>query len=218
MAIVRTDINGDIAAMKAALETLVPDFFATVEYDDTTTPTAINCKDADDNTLFIVNTANSGWTFSFYKDGSTVVSSQGTTSTAAPVYCYKVGSASAVIQHPNGQFSIISKTNTGGVGFAIPTQFSYTANKGEYRVGCWGDDTLITTNLLFTSSTSGAEMVGNQCQLVEIPMHGTYDQPIYLQSAYYMPMAQSGMRGVVQEITGERGTYLTNGYVALLDN
>lgn len=216
MAITRFEINGDLIELKSALEST--GLFDTVDIDSSISPTLITCKDGDNNTLFTVGVTSNAWTFSVYKDETTVVSTQGTTSATAAVYFYNVGSDSAVIQIPNSLLIIISKTNTGAIGFVIPSAISSTANKGEVKVACWGDDTALSTNLAFTSSTSSNVMTGNHCQFVEIPMHGTYSANIYLPHAYYMPIAQLGMRGVVQEITGVHGTYLTNGYLAVLDD
>lgn len=215
MAITREEISGSLAALKTALQ--ASGLFGSVTLDSDSTPTLLTCKDTDNNTLFTV-ASGSSWTYTVYKDESTTVSLQGTTSTASPVYCYKVGSASAVIQIPNSMFIIISKLNTGGVGFALPTNTGTSANKGSLRVACWGDEATLTTDLTFTASGSSSNpMVGNHTQFVEIPMHGTYEQNVYLPSAYYMPIAQVGLRGTVQEIMGEGGTYLTNGFVAVLD-
>lgn len=216
MAITRSEINGDLIELKSALEST--GLFDTVDIDSSISPTLITCKDGDNNTLFTVETTSNAWTFSAYKDGTTAVSTQGTTSATAAVYFYNVGSDSAVIQLPNNLLIIISKTNTNDIGFAIPAAISSTANKGEVKVACWGDDTALSTTLMFTTSAATNAMIGNHCQFVEIPMHGTYSANIYLSHAYYMPIAQLGMRGVIQEITGVHGTYLTNGYLAVLDD
>ena len=203
--------------LKSALEST--GFFATVDIDSSINPALVTCKDESDNTMFTIAIAtNASWTYTVYKDDTTTVTFSGTATTAQPVYFYTAGSDSAVIQIPNNLFIIISKTNTGGVGFVVPAGSGNTINKGEVKVACWGDDTTLSTNLLFTSSTVSNAMIGNHCQFVEIPMHGTYSANIYLPHAYYMPIAQLGMRGVVQEITGVHGTYLTNGFLAVLDD
>lgn len=216
MAITRFEINGDLIELKSALEST--GLFETVDIDSSISPTLVTCKDGDNNTLFTVGTTSTAWTFTAYKDNETTVTFTGTISTAAPVYLYTVGSDSAAIQIPNNLFIIISKTNTGDVGFVVPAGSGSNINKGEVKVACWGDDTALSTSLTFTTATTINVMIGNHCQFVEIPMHGTYSANIYLPHAYYMPIAQLGMRGVIQEITGVHGTYLTNGYLAVLDD
>lgn len=221
MAIVRTDINNSITALKVALETLVPDFFASVEFDDTTTPTAINCKDADNNTVFTVTKNSSGFSYNVFKDASTNISVTSTDTYSQPLYFYKVGDNGAAIQcRRNSTLIVIAKTNTGVTGFALPNGFgsSIIVNLASSQTGCWGDDPMLTTSLMITTSTSGSQMTGNHTLFVPIPMHGAYEQSIYLLKAFFIPMAQDGMRGVVQELSTDSGTYLTNGYVALLDD
>ena len=220
MSITRTDINGDITALKAALETLVPDFFASVELDDDTTPTTAICKDASGNTIFTVSSISSGnVAYTAYKDATTNVRGSATQQNARPLYFYKVGNNSAAIQCPNHHFVLISKTNTAGVGFVIPDSFSTGSGTHYVRnnVACWGDDPALDSPLTITGGTS-SEMEGNHTQFVQIPLHGTYNENIYLPKAFFFPMVQEGMRGVVQELTTDDGTYLTNGYIALLDD
>ena len=218
--ITRTDINGDITALKAALETLVPDFFASVEYDDAESPTTVICKDSDGNTIFTAAyTAGGSATYTAYKNATTSVACSSTHATARPLYFYKVGNNSAAIQCPNYHFVWISKTNTAVVGFVIPDTFA-TGNTNHYaknNVACWGDDPALDSPLTITGGTS-SEMEGNHTQFVQIPLHGTYNENIYLPKAFFFPMVQEGMRGVVQELTTDDGTYLTNGYIALLDD
>lgn len=221
MAITRTDINGDITALKAALETLVPDFFASVEFDDATTPTAINCKDADSNTVFTVTKNSNGFSYNVFKDASTSISATSTDLYSQPLYFYKVGDNGAAIQcRRNSTLIVIAKANTGATGFALPNGFSSSlaSNLTTSPTGCWGDDPVLTTSLTITTSTSGSQMTGNHTMFVQIPLHGTYEQSIYLLKAFFLPMAQDGMRGEVQELSTDSGTYLTNGYVALLDD
>lgn len=226
MSIQRTDISGDIALLKAALETLVPDFFASVEYDDAESPTIVVCKDADENTIFttrLISGTSANCTYTAYKDATTSIAASGSPSIASPLYFYKVGDSNAAIQCPNSMLIVISKTNTSGVGFVIPDTFVYSNNTrfSKNGVACWGDDPTLNSPLTITGTHGGSnadEMVGNHTLFVPIPMHGTYAEQVYLPKAFFMPMAQTGMRGIVQELSADEGTYLTNGYVALLDD
>lgn len=227
MAITRTDINGDIAALKAALETLVPDFFASVEYDDAESPTTVICKDADENTIFEYYIGGPNvFGMKAYKNAETYVGvAQATGTTWKPLYFYKVGSNGAVIQLPNSLFIIIAKTNTGKTGFALYPQLFTTAAQTITVVAsaCWGDDPALSNWILICGSGSGTSAtstlsIGNHTLFVPVPMHGTYEQNIFLPKAFFIPMAQDGMRGVVRELSTDSGTYLTNGYVALLDD
>lgn len=229
MAITRTDINGDITALKNALATLIPDFFATVEFDDAESPTTVICKDADGNTIFeyYIGGTNS-FGMKAYKNAETYVGTgQSTGQSWKPVYFYKVGSNGAVIQMPNNLIMIITKTNTGATGFALYPQFFSSANNALATVAgaCWGDDPSLSDWTVICGTGSGNNSIltstgiGNHTVFVPIPLHGTYEEQIYLPKAFFMPMAQTGARGVVQELTDSNNNerYLTNGYIALLD-
>lgn len=220
MAITRTDINGDIALLKAALEALVPDFFATVEYDDDTTPTAINCNDTDGNTIFHASTSGTAWAYTAYKNATTGVSITSTSNKSRPMYFYTVGSNGAAIQTASNTMLIIAKTNTGVTGFALPNSTDSTDITNNYALksACFGDDPTFTGVIAITTTQTNIGSTGNHTLFVPIPLHGTYAENIYLPKAFFLPMAQEGMRGAVQELSADEGTYLTNGYVALLDD
>ena len=233
MAITRTDINGDFAALKAALETLVPDFFATVIFDDDTTPTTIHCKDADDNTIFEIekNTSANAWQCRVYKGSEEYqeqLMTQSSGGAAMFQYMYKVGNSGAFLTYKGGDTYgpvIIAKTNTGKTGFAMPQALSSSAytKVTTYIVGCWGDDTSQNSTLVIANTQNmtapNTPMTGNHTLFVPIPLHGSYSEQLYMQKAYFLPIAQTGQRGVIQELadstSGER--YLSNGYVAMLD-
>ena len=72
MSITRFDVNGNLAALKTALEALT--FFASVDYDDDTTPTKVQCRDEDNNLIFEM----SGNQYTIYRsDGTTGFLRQG---------------------------------------------------------------------------------------------------------------------------------------------
>ena len=221
MAITMTDINGSIPALKSALETLVPDFFASIEYDDAENPAAVICKDADGNTIFKAGKASGSNLFSYaaYKNAETA--QETSASGASPKYMYKVGGNGAVLETTGSSFVIIAKTNIGTTGFALPdtmTTVSSSRKAANYHTACWGDDPALTDGLVFGTTSDATANNGNHTLFVPVPLHGTYEQNIFLPKAFFMPMTQSGMRGVVQELSTDSGTYLTNGYVALLDD
>lgn len=220
MAITSVTLNGQLAALHDALEQLVPDFFASVEYDADSDPTAVLCKDADDNLLFKAERQGSaGAKYIAYKDAETPVEVGSNTAYSNFKYFYKVGSNGGVIVTQSGQnFIIIAKTNTGGTGFAMNSGLTSSVRPYQAAVACWGDDTDLSSVLTITTNGSDDTATGNYCQFVPVPLHGTYNEALYLPKAFYLPMAQPAMRRVVQEITGNSGVYLTNGYLALLDD
>lgn len=211
--ITRTEINGNLTALKTALESL--GFFATVTLDDATSPTKVTCKDADNNVLFEWLTNSSSYGVKAYKDathfaGTAPVSGN----TYNPKYFFDLGENGCAIQmNTIANLLIITKTNDDRIGFAFP---HHSTTLSTLDATCWGDDANSTDYMQICGSSGNGFGVGNHCQLVPIPLHGTYEEALYLPNAFYMPSVQANMRGVVQEITGEKGTYLTNGYIAIL--
>ncbi len=72
MSITQTYLNVSISELKTFLETLVPDYFASVEYTDNNN-TGITCKDSDSNTIFTVAGDNVNWTYTAYADSQNYV-------------------------------------------------------------------------------------------------------------------------------------------------
>lgn len=223
MAIQRIEINGDMTALKAALETMIPDFFASVELASDESSTTITCKDSNENTIFTIAKTVSGSTtnvaYTAYKNAATSVSCSAAASSANPLYLFKIGESNVVIQCPSSNLVVISKTNTYDTGFVIPNSFAsgQTTHLSRLNVACWGDDPSLSSLLTITNA-SGDTMIGNQCLLVPVPLHGVYGTPIYLPHAFFLPMAQDGMRGTVQQLQDGEVTYLTNGYLAMMDH
>lgn len=219
MAITRYDINGDLTALKAALD--ATGFFDSTAYDsdETETPTKVLCYDASNNLLFEASATGC----KAYKSGGGYAGTSGSSNYGSPTYLYRVGTKAALIQHANAKgnssaCTVIGMTNTGVLGFAFPRTLgatSATADVAQMGVAAW-DDPSDMTSLLAISSTS---MAGNSAQLVPIPMHGVYGTPEYMETAFYLPMAQTNMRSIMQEFVAADGkTYLTNGWIAVYDD
>ena len=217
MAITRYDINGDLTALKAALD--ATGFFDSTAYDSDETPTKVLCYDASNNLLFEAYATGC----KAYKSGGGYAATSGSSNYGSPTYLYRVGTKAALIQHANAKTNssactVIGMTNTGALGFAFPRTLGATsanADVTQMGVAAW-DDPSDMTSLLAISSTS---MEGNSAQLVPIPMHGVYGTPEYMETAFFLPMAQTNMRSIMQEFTAADGkTYLTNGWIAAYDD
>ena len=218
MAITRYDINGSLTALKAALEALGDGWFSSIELDNDETPTTLTCKDEDGNTILEWYKSSNQYGAKAFKDSTHFHGSAATSSnTYNPQYLYKVGNNGAVIKaNTLANLYIIAKTNDGRIAITIPN--SGTSSVNSLFATCWGDDIALTDSITITGSSGSGTGVGNHTLLVPIPLHGTYEENLYIPKAFFMPAVQPNMRGVVQELTGESGTYLTNGYVALLDD
>lgn len=211
MAIERTTIDGDIDALKAALETLVPAYFASVTKSTASTTTTISCLDENENVIFSVaqasNTPNA--TYKVYRDSSNYLS----TTALKVAYFYNVGVNGAFLQLRTAGVVAIAKAANGKTAVAIP---AVTQKSTSIFAACWGDDTTYDKPLKFADDTN--PMTGNNCQFVPVPLYGNYQLSNNIPKVFYMPMAQSNMRGIVQEVTSESGTYITDGYIAMIDD
>ena len=112
MAIERTEINGDFSALKTALETLVPAFFASVELTDAST---ITCKDADENTLLVFAVSGNTHLPRAYRSADNYLTpiTAGMSYLGAIKYFFKVGANGAFLTYPNGDALAIAKAENG---------------------------------------------------------------------------------------------------------
>ena len=212
MAIERTTIDGDFNALKAALETLVPSYFGSVTILSSGAGRTITCKDADNNTIFYITGSTTGTTpqYTAYRTGSSGLQ----ITTTKVDYFYKVGVNGAFLTlKNNGGVIAIAKAANGKTAIVLPWDVS-----GVYAIkaACWGDDAAYYNPLCVAALSNS--MTGNNCQFVPVPLYGNYQLSNNIPKVFYMPMAQSNMRGIVQEVTSESGTYITDGYIAMIDD
>lgn len=217
MAIERTEINGDFSALKTALETLVPAFFGSVELSEDTY--TLSCKDGDGNTLlaFSRSANNAVWGVMGYRSANSYLSLSGNSSGAIVNYFYNMGANGAFLAC-NGKSAIaIAKAADGRTAVVFPTTNNGTEGVqcAAIYATCWGDDTAYSYPVQF-ASTGANTATGNNCLFVPVPLYGNYQTPNNVPKVFFMPVAQANMRGIVQEVTSDSGTYITNGYVAML--
>ena len=212
MAIERTEIYGDFSALKTALETLVPLFFAEVELTNSNT---ISCKDSDGNTIFKVEKNSTLWLATAYRDATHPLLTTGYTKTYD--YFYKVGYNGAFIAINGGGVITIAKANNGKTAFTVPATASSTIpSKETLYAACWGDDIAFNNPLRITDSSNPT--LGNNCLFVPVPLYGNYQLANHIPKVFFMPVAQENMRGIVQEVTSDIGRYITDGYIAMIDD
>lgn len=218
MAITQTYLNSSIAELKLFLGTLVPKYFASVEYTDNNN-TGITCKDSDGNTIFTVAVDNGSWTYTAYADSQNFVSK--TSSYAKPVYGY-VCNNGAMIVCANNAISdatgirgsvVISKTNNDKTGFIISGALSSSASDLYNNVvtGVWGDVIPLTSNYSYSSGVTNH----TQTQMFPFVTHCALGQKSYFPNAFFIPVAQT--RTVFGELVADGVSYVTNGYWAIKD-
>lgn len=214
MAIERTTINGDATALKNALDTLVPAFFAEVTLESS----VVTCKDADDNIVFKIDFYSAVCQYTIYRNGNGQTDSVLSVQTYKPQYFYKVGVNGAFLTLSGyGGVIAIAKAANGKTAIVIPGE-SLASNTQMYSVlaGCWGDDSFYIRPLVVANYQNPAQ--GNNCQFVPVPLYGNYQLANNIPKVFFLPMAQNNMRGIVQEVTSESGTYITDGYIAMIDD
>lgn len=211
MAITKYPItNGDLSELAEAMQSIVPSFFASVTYGNG----GFICKDADDNTVFSASQSVSAQYWYAMRSASSSVGGSGQLDSTKPLAFYKVGSNGGAIELMNHTLILIGKTKDGKTGIALPSTIGF----GHVIPACWGDDTSYNYPILIATSSTNTAAVGNHALFVQIPLYGTYEESNNFKKAFFLPMSQPNMRGVVQQLVEEgKGVYLTDGYVALLD-
>lgn len=219
MAITQTYLNTSISELKTFLGTLVPKYFASVEYTDNNN-TGITCKDSDSNTIFTVAVDNGSWTYTAYADSENYVSK--TSSYAKPVYGY-VCNNGAMIVCANNAISdvtgirgsvVMSKTNNGKTGFVIAASSStatFTDLYNNFVTGVWGDVTPLTNSYSYGSGVTNH----TQTQMFPFVTHCALGEKSYFPNAFFIPVAQT--RTVFGELVADGVSYVTNGYWAIKD-
>lgn len=218
MSITQTYLNTSISELKTFLGTLVPNYFASVEYTDNTN-TGVTCKDSDGNTIFTVAVDNGSWTYTAYADSQNFVSK--TSSYAKPVYGY-VCNNGAMIVCANNTISdatgirgsvVVSKTNNNKTGFIISGALSSSASDlyNNFVTGVWGDVTPLTSTYSYSSGVTNH----TQTQMFPFVTHCALGEKSYFPNAFFIPVAQT--RVVFGELVADGVSYVTNGYWAIKD-
>lgn len=218
MSITQTYLNLSIAELKTFLGTLVPDYFASVEYTDNNN-TGITCKDSDSNTIFTVAVDNGNWTYTAYADSENCVSK--TSSYAKPVYGYVCNNGAMIVCAVNAISDatgirgsvVISKTNNNKTGFIISGGSSGSASDSynNFVTGVWGDVTPLTSNYSYGSGVTNQ----TQTQMFPFVTHCALGEKSYFPNAFFIPVAQT--RTVFGELVADGVSYVTNGYWAIKD-
>lgn len=218
MSITQTYLNVSISELKTFLGTLVPKYFASVEYTDNNN-TGITCKDDDSNTIFTVAVDNGSWTYTAYADSENFVSK--TSSYAKPVYGYVCNNGTMIVCANNAISDatgirgsvVISKTNNNKTGFIISGALSSSVSDLYSNVvtGVWGDVTPLTSSYSYGSGVTNQ----TQTQMFPFVTHCALGEKSYFPNAFFIPVAQT--RTVFGELVADGVSYVTNGYWAIKD-
>ena len=217
MAVTTTYINGDIAKVKAVLESL--DFFDSVTYDDDTTPTSITLKDASSNTLAVL-TVSTTTVITAYLSAGVPQSATYSTGSTQINYAYScpngvIFSGGSPASANNNIFSIlIAKTNKDTVAFV----FSKAVYSSSTWTGCfkniyciaWGDSEPVSSyDSMFMLKHPQTEIVPF---LTNSPDAHTTAAFYIMYGTYY------DSAPILQNFTLVGQTYFTTGYWAIRDS
>lgn len=218
MSITQTYLNVSISELKTFLGTLVPKYFASVEYTDNNN-TGITCKDSDSNTIFTVAVDNGSWTYTAYADSENYVSK--TSSYAKPVYGYVCNNGAMIVCAVNAISDatgirgsvVISKTNNNKTGFVIAAGSSASVLDlySSFVTGVWGDVTPLTSSYSYGSGVTNQ----TQTQMFPFVTHCALGEKSYFPNTFFIPVAQT--RTVFGELVADGVSYVTNGYWAIKD-
>ena len=220
MAITQTYLYTSIDRLKTFLGTLVPKYFASVEYTDDTN-TGVTCKDSDGNTIFTVEVDGSNWIYTAYADSENHISKSD--GYIKPVYGYTCANGAMIVLATSNNIHsvtdmrggvIISKTNNGKTGFVIGGGANYSNIYSTFNTCSWGDAVPLISDVAGYRFSEG---VTNQTQTLMLPFitHCALGEKSYFPNAFFIPVAQT--RTVLGELVTDGVKYLTNGYWAIKD-
>jgi len=203
MAITKTYINGNHAALGEFLQSLVPDFFASV----TDTTSGWHCKDADDNVVAYITT--NGYNARLYAASSKQITPLGQIGNVT--YGYKTTHGAMLLYGENSRPIILAKTSTGALGGVLPTE---PAAHYDYYTCAWGDQVDALAHRFGGLSVEDDGLPVCQTVLCPVPSHGALGAPSVFEGVYWLPWAQYRTVG---EISIDGVQYATNGYLAIKD-
>lgn len=223
--ITKTYINNDMTVLKNFLEQLVPEYFASVEYDADRTVTV---KDSDGNTIFKIakhknGTSLDGYDVTAYNHlgtGAQAVYWYGTSNYGHMYYGYKAANGALIPINPSNTSTVeisrsilITKNQNG------ETVFVYSYSTSSQSVGdihltdvcavTWNDASPLT-RFAFSTNTK------NQTLFVPFPTVADSGEISYTPNAGYFAAGQNYSMGM-GSIIMDGYVYLTNGYWAIKD-
>lgn len=204
MAITKTYINGDNAALGAFLQTLIPDLFSNVTG---ITSGGWNCYDADGN--FVAYFAIDGFKTKLYVDSTNYINPLG--QIGMVTYGYKTANGAILLHGENNRPIVLAKTSTGAVGGVVATE---PAAHYDYYTCAWGDQVDALKHRFGGLVAEEGTMTTNQTVLCPVPSHGALGTPSFFEGVYWLPWAQYRSPGVIN-VDGTK--YASTGYLALKD-
>lgn len=198
---------------------------ANVTYNDDANPTAIICRDSNENIIFkigYVSTTNKGVILYLYFDATNTIST-GYTSYSIydniKSYTTSNGGLLQISTSRGNSILLFAHTNDGRTGISL---FDCETYAYDLHSVAFGDDIIYkgsvfslnynqATNDSYSSLTSSTTL----CTIPTVGK-GILAEPSYLLNAYWIPFGQI-IQGTFRKMIIGNDTYITNGYIALKD-
>ena len=198
---------------------------ANATYNDDANPTAIICRDSNENIIFKIEYSSppskSVISYLYFDATNTIRISYTSYSICNNTKSYTTSNGGLLqISTPNGNSILLfAHTNDGRTGISL---FDYQSSAYDLHSVAFGDDIIYkeTKFSLYYNQATGSDYsnLTSSTTLCTIPTFGkgTLAEPSYLLNAYWIPFGQI-IQGTFRKMIIGNDTYITNGYIALKD-
>ena len=198
---------------------------ANATYNDDANPTAIICRDSNENIIFKIEYSSppsKSVTPYLYFDATNTIETGYTSysiNNNTKSYTTSNGGLLQISSSYGNSILLFAHTNDGRTGISL---FDYQSSAYNLCSVAFGDDIIYKENtfsLNYNQATgSDYSNLTSSTTLCTIPTFGkgTLAEPSYLLNAYWIPFGQI-IQGTFRKMIIGNDTYITNGYIALKD-
>ena len=198
---------------------------ANVTYDDDANPTAIICRDSNENIIFkigYISTTSKSVVPRLYFDATNTIETSYSSYLIynnTKSYTTSNGGLLQISSSYGNSILLFAHTNDGRTGISL---FDYQSSSYSLHSVAFGDDIIYKENsfsLNYNQATNGSySSLTSSTTFCTIPTvgKGTLAEPSYLLNAYWIPFGQI-IQGTFRKMIIGNDTYITNGYIALKD-
>ena len=198
---------------------------ANATYNDDANPTAIICRDSNENIIFkieYISTVSKSVVLRLYFDATNTISASYTSYLIydnTKSYTTSNGGLLQISTSDGNSILLFAHTNDGRTGISL---FDYGSSAYDLQSVAFGDDIIYkgnTFSLYYNQATNDSySNLTSSTTFCTIPTvgKGILAEPSYLLNAYWIPFGQI-IQGTFRKMIIGNDTYITNGYIALKD-
>ena len=198
---------------------------ANATYNDDANPTAIICRDSNENIIFkieYISTVSKGVALRLYFDATNTSRTNYTSYSIndnTKSYTTSNGGLLQISTSDGNSILLFAHTNDGRTGISL---FDYGSSTYDLHSVAFGDDIIYKENtfsLYYNQATNDSySKLTSSTTFCTIPTvgKGILAEPSYLLNAYWIPFGQI-IQGTFRKMIIGNDTYITNGYIALKD-